>query len=296
MYYLLVLFVQNKVILLSLFDYVFLKIMRKIIALLVMVITSVSLFTSCEMVELSPNLIFDSDSPTKINATNIERLLATPNWDDTLRIIFTGDSQSFYEDSDRLVKQVNSMNNIDFLIHSGDISDFGLLQEFKWIDEVFSRLTVPYISVVGNHDMQANGREVYKKMYGDLNFSFVYNGIKFIFHDTNSREYKFNGKVPDLDFLKRELQPSPNHTGIVAISHVPPFDDDFDKTLEYQYNDQFKNCEEFLVSLHGHWHTTNDLMPYGDGVRYINSNSTSKSQMLLLEIVNNTLTKTLIDY
>lgn len=255
-----------------------------------------SLFTTCELVELSPNVVFDNSSPTRLNVTNIDRLLSTPNWDDTIRIVFTGDSQNFYVGSDKLIDQVNSMHNVDFLIHSGDISDFGLLQEFKWIDEIFSRLKVPYISVVGNHDLQANGREVYKKMYGELDFSFVYDGVKFIFHNTNSRESGFDGTVPDLDFLQRELQPSPSYTGIVAVSHVAPFDADFDKSLELRYNEQFRSCDNFLVSLHGHRHNTEDLVPYGDGVRYINSNSTSKPQLLLIEIVNNTLTKTIINY
>lgn len=260
------------------------------------ILVSILFIASCEMVEYSPNVAFDTNSPEIINEKNIEKLLSKPNPDDTIRIIFTGDSQGFYDEAEGLVEKANSIENVDFLIHSGDISDFGLLQEFEWVDLIFSRLKMPYISVVGNHDLLGKGRDVYKYMYGEEDFSFVYDSVKFIFHNTNSREFNFSGKVPDLDFLRRELSPSPGVEAFVAVSHVPPFDVDFDEKLEQSYARLFSECEQFMVSLHGHWHNTTDLIPYEDGVRYINSNSVSKKEFLLLEIVNDTLIKTFVPY
>lgn len=251
---------------------------------------------SCEKFEPSPNITHDNDTPRNLNHHNIQRLLSMPNQDDTVKIIFTGDSQRFYEEAEILVDKANSIHNVDFLIHSGDISDFGLLKEFEWVDQIMSQLYMPYVTVLGNHDLVANGREVYKRMYGEENFSFVYDSLKFIFHNTNCREYNFNGQVPDLNYLEAELASSPQVNGVIAVSHIAPFDADFDKNLEKPYASLFARSDKFMASLHGHKHKASDSYHYDDKVRYIITNSMNKRQFLLLSVVSDTIIKTYIPY
>ncbi len=154
---------------------------------------------ACDALEFSPKQRFDRDSPVDLNQKNLQKLLAAPT-DDTVTIAFVGDSQRFYNEVEPFVAKANTIPAIDFVLLAGDISDFGLLQEQEWIVRRLSKLRKPYFGVVGNHDLVANGEEVFERMFGPLNDSFVYGGIKFVSHNTNGLEYKHR-RVPDLDLI-----------------------------------------------------------------------------------------------
>jgi 3',5'-cyclic AMP phosphodiesterase CpdA len=252
------------------------------------------LLSSCEKFEYSPYQEKNNVTPEALNASNIQKLIANEgNADDTVTILFTGDSQRFYSSLDALVQKTNSIPNIDFLVLAGDISDFGLLQEFLWVHERLEKLTVPYLCVIGNHDLTANGSKVYSKIWGPKNFSFVYKGYKFLFHDTNGREYNFNGQVPDLAWLRAELSGAEYYVG---VSHVPPYDADFDNNLEFTYKNMLSSTSGFILSLHGHLHEGGDSYFYDDNVRYITSYSVVKNKCLLLKLIDGKIIKQEINY
>src|SRR5690606_13733173 len=137
----------------------------------------------------------------------------------------------------------------------GDISDFGLAKEFIWVNEIMSELKAPYVTVVGNHDLLANGPKVYKRMFGPLNFSFMYAGVKFLFFDSNSREYSFNGLIPDMNWIREELADTSSYDEAILVSHIAPFDGDFDPVLREQYAELMAGNEKVKLSLHGHQHS-----------------------------------------
>jgi len=244
--------------------------------------------------EFSPNQSFDEDSPKDLNRKNLMSLTRSIP-DDTIVIAFVGDSQRFYDNLDGFVRKANSIEEIDFVLLAGDISDFGLLQEFEWVYESFSKLNKPFFGVVGNHDLQAQGEEVFRKMFGELNESFVYDSVKFILHNTNSREY-LEKNVPDLEWLENELKPSPDVKHFVTVSHVPPFDNDFNPDLVDPYATMLRDNQRVLTSLHGHVHQHRDFFPFGDNIRYLTSYSFDQRSFLLLKIANGEVFKTIIDY
>lgn len=246
-----------------------------------------SLLSACDMIEYSPNQAFDKSSPRDLNRKNIEKLSQSSK-DDTIRFVFAGDSQRSYKNAEDMVNTVNAIPGVDFLILGGDISDFGLFKEMEWIAEIFSKLKTPYIAVVGNHDMVANGEKVYKEMFGPLNFSFTYSGVKFVCHNTNSREKKFNGNVPDMDFLRREFAPSADVTAYIAASHVPPNSVDFDDGLKDDYINLI-NSANTLASFYAHDHSFYEWYPNEQPIPYLVSSAIVKRQFLLVEIVNGTL-------
>src|SRR5687768_15088524 len=179
---------------------------RSILTLTLIAVFILSGIYSCSKFENTPYQIDKPKMTENLNSINLSKLLANEqNTDDTVTILFTGDSQRFYDELDDLVKVANGIPNIDFLLLAGDISDFGLLEEFMWIYERLEKLPFPYICVMGNHDLIARGSEVYTKMFGEKNFSFTYKRYKFLIHDTNSREYNFSGNVPDLNWLSGQL-------------------------------------------------------------------------------------------
>lgn len=252
---------------------------------------------ACEKLEWSPHQTDLNSLPKEVNATNLQRLKSQENPEQrTIRIAFTGDSQRYYDEAEALVKKLNTMDAIDFVILAGDISDFGLQKEFEWIHDTFSKLKQPYFAVIGNHDYVGNGEKVYDHLYGPRNFSFVYKGVKFVFHDTNGRENRFNRSVPDLNWLANELNVDSTVSKIIPVSHVQPYDADFDPALEEPYVNLLHTNKKINTSLHGHHHSSHDFYPYNDHVRYINSNALNKRTFLLLEITNGTLTKSLIPY
>jgi len=156
----------------------------------------------CDLLEFSPNDHRVPKEFTNLTQQNLAKLQARPlPAGDTLRFVFTGDSQQFYDEAEALVASVNQQPGLAFLVVAGDISGFGLAREMRWVDEKMRRLSVPYVTVIGNHDLVGNGREAYQRIYGPLDYSFVYGDTKFVFIDTNGREYNFDGTAPNLGWL-----------------------------------------------------------------------------------------------
>ncbi len=252
--------------------------------------------SGCEKLEFSPNQAFSETSAQNLNRKNIDRLLATQDSNDTLTIAFIGDTQRFYDECELFVSAVNKTNGIDLVVIDGDLSQYGLEREFEWITRIFGKLHVPYIAVIGNHDMVGNGTNIFRQTFGELNYSFVYDSIKFVCHNTNSREYAFNGTVPDMGWLQQEMQTGAEVRTILPISHVPPFDADFDKQLEPVYARTLKHSEKVSVSLHAHVHDYKDFYPYGDGVRYLNGYAMDERAYILVQISGTFVKATLIRF
>lgn len=256
----------------------------------------VVLLQACGGFEYSPNQSFSGNSRTDINNKNIERLLAAQG-DARIRFVLTGDSQRAYKDVVDLVKTINKIEELDFVVLAGDISDFGLSQEMEWVDEIFVKLNKPYIGVIGNHDMVSTGQKAYKRMFGELDFSFVYQGVKFICHNTNSRETSFSGNVPDLPWLKKQFLPENGVDAYVAIAHIPPGIPDFDPTLNDEYIDIINKSPNTLAALYAHKHTGEVFYPGNQlNIPYIVTDAIQNRRFVLVEIVNGKLSYETIEY
>lgn len=258
-------------------------------------LTLATLITSCDQFEFSPNQSFDHASPSNLNAQNLARLRRNAE-DDTVTIVFAGDTQRWYDEQERFVRKVNSLKNVDLVLLAGDISDFGLLQEFKWVHKRLSALRVPYFGIIGNHDMVANGRQIFQQMFGPLNYSFVYGGIKFIAHNTNGLEAP-GENIPDIGWLAHELQNTEGAGYLITVSHVPPFNAvEFGAESVKPYTDLLQTTPNLLLSLHGHVHQHQDFYPFGDKVHYMTSFSFGQSAFVLLQISKGKVLKSIIDY
>ncbi|WP_229214218.1 metallophosphoesterase family protein [Dyadobacter flavalbus] len=231
--------------------------------------------------QYNPNQVIFRDNEKNLTVKNIERIRSVPP-EDTVRFILMGDTQRWYDEAELFVKSANSQKDISFVLHAGDISDFGLSQEFKWVNEIMSGLKYPYLTVIGNHDIVANGSASYRKMYGALNYSFEHGNNKFIFINTNSREYAFDGTIPDLNWLRAELRNNPENKNAIVIAHVPPFDGDFDRDLEVPYSQMLADDPNVKFSLYGHQHSFRNEEYYKDGVQYILSTAMGKRGYIVM--------------
>ncbi|WP_207422296.1 metallophosphoesterase family protein [Desertivirga brevis] len=250
---------------------------------------------ACGKVEFSPNQKFDSNTPTDLNKKNIAKLYAKQN-DDTIRFVLTGDTQRAYSASRDMVKAINSIQGVDFVLLNGDISDFGLYQEMEWINDLYSKLNMPYIGVLGNHDILANGKDIFKRMYGEENFSFIYQGVKFVCFDSNSREYNYDGTIPNMNWLNTQMAAEIGVDNYVAVSHVPSFSDDFDPDLEKPYASLLTGNSKYLASLHAHINQTAVLYPYDNKTPFIVTNTAAKREFFLIEIIDGKLLHKVIKF
>ncbi|QIX61582.1 metallophosphoesterase [Hymenobacter lutimineralis] len=242
------------------------------------------LLTGCsDLLEFSPNDYRSPGDQQDLTAKNLARLQQQPPTEDTLRFVFTGDSQRFYDDAEDLVKSVNQQPGIQFMVVAGDISDFGLGREMRWVDDHLRKLNVPYLTVIGNHDQVGNGREAYQHIFGPLNYAFTYADTRFIMTDTNGREYNFNGLVPDLPWVQQQLADNSTRRQII-VSHVPPQDGDFDPALRDGYVQALREAPRLVFEMNGHRHSFSIGQPFNDGVTYVNSAAFEEREYVVMTV------------
>ncbi len=263
--------------------------MKNIIKILFL--TSIVLFTSCKDSFDYSTYVIDFDEVNRgVNSKNLQKL-KTKSAGDTIKIAFTGDSHRFYDELENFVTKVNEVNQtnqFDFVVHVGDIADFGLPKQYLWGNSYLQKLDIPYFVLLGNHDMVGNGGQAYTEMFGDYNFSFIYGKTKFIFLNSNSREFEFNGKVPDINWLDNQLKPSNNFNKAVVIFHVPPTDADFDSNLTGSFHETLAKYNNVLFGVHGHLHHFEIYKPFADSITYVNVYGTEHRKFNAISIYNGT--------
>lgn len=225
---------------------------------------------SCEGVfDYSPYQIDFEGENKGVNSTNLVRLLRTYQ-SDTITIAFTGDTHNYFDELGYFVDKVNTLPNLDLVIHVGDIADFGLPKQYFWGNSYLLQLEVPYFVTIGNHDLVGNGLEAYNEMFGDLDFSFVYQDIKFVFLNTNSLEFAYNGNVPDIKWLEQQLLPTVDFTRAIIVCHIPPNDEGFDESLVVEFYQTISKYNNVMLLVHGHQHHHEVYYPTADSIPFVN--------------------------
>lgn len=168
------------------------------------------------------------------------------------KICLISDNHLYYDDLNDVMDVLNKHNDYDFMIHGGDISDNGVAKEFSISWDILSKSKIPYFTVIGNHDILANGKGVYDQMYGPLNYSFVYKNCKFIFFD----DIIWGSTVLDPDFmwLKQELDTNNNYKYTFLIAHIPQWTDQFYPSQRMVFN-YLLSKSKVTLCIYGHLHT-----------------------------------------
>ena len=240
------------------------------------------LLYSCDKFEYNQYQVSPEEGHSEINKKNINRLSKQSK--DTIRVAIIGDSQRFYTSTFNVIEDINSRNDLDFVIHTGDLVDFGLQREFTAMHNLLSKITIPYMAVIGNHDMIANGPEIYREMYGDDNFSFHFQNYKFIYLNSNGMEAQSNHSLPNINWLECELADTSSFQNAFVINHVPPGHVDFDNSLEDEYRNILNASGKVLISINGHNHDYAFSQLTDDAVAYLNSYSTTTEKYVVVTI------------
>lgn len=257
---------------------------KKILYLLTVISFLFPFLGACDMFEAHP---YDVHITGKrdINATNIPRIAQVCASKDTIRFVMMGDSQRWYDETEDFVSAVNRRSDIDFVIHGGDLSDFGATKEFLWQRDILEKMKMPYVVLIGNHDCLGTGEQVFKSLFGKLNFSFMAGKIKFICMNTNAFEYDYSNPVPDFGFMENELTTKiEGHEKSIVVMHAPPFGEQFNNNVAkvfQRYVIEFKGLQ-FCLYAHNHALQVSEL--FGDGVLYYGSDCMKNRNYLLFTI------------
>lgn len=182
--------------------------------------------------------------------------------------------------SEALVEEINNLKldvPIDFVLHTGDITNYGEPSEFERAKTLFANLKYPIHYVNGNHDKVENlygtllGQEAEVKPY---DYTFEVNGVKFVCVDSATSGEGIEWRLSDdqLQWLEAQLTDDSDQPIVVGIHH-PPF------KIYTEWLDYFllKNWEDVQAVLQkglprlkgvfsGHVHTPLDT--YRNGVFY----------------------------
>lgn len=164
-----------------------------------------------------------------------------------------------------IVKQINNDEEIDFVIIAGDISDQALLTEYELFYSIMKDLNKPYLTLIGNHDYNANGEKIYAQMFGETNYDFSFQNSHFVMFDDVFWE---SNRIPDFDWLESKLQNQKQYEHQFVIAHIPPFGDQFDDESEARYSKIMKD-NKVSLSIHGHTHSYLSKEYYQDGIPYL---------------------------
>ncbi len=247
----------------------------------IIVLIMIFLMASCDYIQYSPNELLDNTE--KYNEKNLELILYDGlRVDNKFSFAILSDNHHGYDSLKMTVDHINK-ENLDFTIHMGDITDNGLSNEYKISNKIIRGLNTPFLVLLGNHDTLANGKEIFKNLYGDsLNFSFIYGNSKFIILNTNSWEFP-DENVPDLDWLEDELFDRSLYKNVFVLTHIPPFVRGFDKKKAKRYQ---KLMKEYNVtySIHGHLHRFWKGDYYNDGVTYVLIDDTRDKNFTIISV------------
>jgi Icc protein len=255
---------------------------------------------SCEVFEFSPHEVLLRDKDKERNQHYTEQIQALGlQPDDTIRIALISDTQRFYDETEDVVSAINTRSagknqRIHFVIHGGDITDFGLTDEFRWIHDRLKKFKMPYLTVIGNHDCVANGKVIYQKLYGAHDYRITVAGNRFVFLNTNSLEYKTD-VPPNLGYLQEALADVNNYQNAFVVSHVPPFDNDFDKSKEAGFA-QLMRQYDVRYSIHGHQHRHQLRQPYADGKDYLVIGSVENRVYVVLTIIGRQVSYEVVNF
>lgn len=256
----------------------------------VAVLISMVTFQACNLIEYHP---YDThvSGAVRLNHQMKERIEDSCAGKDTIRFAQISDTQRWYDETQDLVNAINAHGHIDFVVHTGDQTDFGLTKEFEWQRKIMTGFKMPFVCLIGNHDCLGLGEETFHKIYGNENFSFNASFIHFICLNTNAFEYDYSSNIPDFNYIKEDIKDVPsNVTRTVVAMHAIPYTEQFNNNVAEYFNDMLNRYPGLSFCLCGHDHHTDVIYPFEGGVPYYECAAARDKTYLLFTVSRNSYT------
>lgn len=229
---------------------------------------SVCTLFSCNLIEYHPYDV-DVTGPTGINERNMKLIETSCEGQDTIRFAVISDTQRWYDETQAAVRSINADPTIDFVVHCGDISDFGVTKEFMWMRDILQNLHVPYVCLIGNHDCLGTGEATFCRVFGKTNFSFTAGNNHFLCLNTNAFEFDYSVPIPDFGFMRTDCDSVAEHvTRTVVAMHAKPFTEQFNNNVVLPFQDELHKFPGLAFCICGHDHRFSIDEPFRDGIPY----------------------------
>lgn len=255
------------------------------------------LLLSCDKFESHPYDV-DISGEQHVNAKNITIIENRCLNKDTLHFAVISDTQSWMDETNDEVKSINSHADVDFVIHCGDVSDYGITKEFMWQRDIFNKLKVPYVVIIGNHDCLGNGEDAFIHIFGKMNYSFIAGRVKFVCLNTNALEFDYSSSVPDFDFIKQEVvRDSADFDRTVFCMHARPLCEQFNNNAADAFENYYiRRYPDVLFCINGHDHHQEILNIFDDGLLYYGCDCAKNRNYYIFTITPNGYSYELVNY
>ncbi|HEY6914717.1 MAG TPA: metallophosphoesterase, partial [Paludibacter sp.] len=182
------------------------------------------------------------------------------------------------EDLRNAITDVNSLQNIDFVLVDGDVSNSGDTTSLIEAKRLLQTLKIPFYIVAGNHDFHWNtgvGSDNFIHVFGADKFVFTHKKVVFAGFTTVplNNEAKATIQQADIDWIKKALKKTGKNKTTFIVTHYPLLTGDVEN-----WKDLTDVLHKFNVKaiLNGHYHR-NVLLNY-DGIPGVVNRSTQRAK------------------
>lgn len=158
------------------------------------------------------------------------------------------------EDLRHTIRDINLMNDVAFVIITGDITEMGTDEELKLAKQLLDSLKIKYYVIPGNHDSgwSESGGMSFTRIFGYDKFQFDYNGVRFVGCASGPYIRMSDGHIPRdaMVWLDGLLLKTTKQQPLIFFNHYP-----LDNSLDnwYEITDRLKQYNTILaVCGHGH--------------------------------------------
>jgi predicted MPP superfamily phosphohydrolase len=163
------------------------------------------------------------------------------------------------EDLRRTVRDINAMNDIAFVVITGDITELGTNEELRMAKQILDSLDIPYYIIPGNHDTgwSESGGYGFIKTFGSDKFVFDHGGIRFIGCASGPYVRMSDGHVPRdaVNWLGLVFERMSPRKPVIFLNHYP-LDNGMDNW--YEIINKLKD-QNTILALCGHGHANRKM-------------------------------------
>jgi hypothetical protein len=167
--------------------------------------------------------LWDYHAPLSIHEWNkkeISRIKVPNPTDFTFAVL--GDNKGDHSVFEPLLNDIAHNTEIAFAIDVGDLVNEGERRLYRrFFKQVKRNLTIPFLTAIGNHDLNNGSSGNYQEIFGPTYYAFQVGQSYFIVLDATT-ESGFD-KV-ELQWLQDELKKAQTSKTCFIFMHVPPFD------------------------------------------------------------------------